>query len=90
VGVDVAIAAARFTLNGRPDPIKMTRTAAKSRSAMALKKIPWIVGRSFNAKRVSKPRTLAKAKWTAKTKIPWGQMPVTPEPRPNPPALMGK
>jgi hypothetical protein len=60
--MDVAIVAARFALNGRPDPIKMTRIAAKSRSAIALKKIPWIVGRSFKAKRVSRPSTLANAK----------------------------
>ena len=73
-----------------PDPIKINRIPAKSRSVVALKKIPWSVGRSLKAKRVSKPRILANAKWTAKTRIPCGQIPATPEPRPNPPALMGK
>ncbi len=38
--VNVATAVTRFALNGRPDPIKITRIPAKSRSAIALKKIP--------------------------------------------------
>jgi hypothetical protein len=66
VGVDVVATAAAFA-DGRPAPIKMTRIPAKSRSVITLKKIPWVVGRSFKAKRVSKPRMLASAKWTAKT-----------------------
>ena len=60
--MDLATIVARFGGDGKPDPIKMTRIPAKSKSAIALKKIPWIVGRSFKAKRVSKPRTLANAK----------------------------
>jgi len=87
-GVDVATTAA--TGDGKPDPIKMIRIPTKSRSVIALKKIPCSVGRSLKAKRVSKPRMLANEKWTAKTKIPCGQIPGTPEPRPNPPALIGK
>ena len=89
VSVDVGTAASVFC-GGSPNPINMTRIPAKSRSEIPLKKIPWVVGRSFKAKRVNKPRTLANAKWTAKTWIPCGHIPGTPEPRPNPPALIGK
>jgi len=90
VGVDVDVAMAAATGDGRPVPIKMIRIPAKSRSVIPLAKIPCIVGRSLMAKRVSKPRMLANAKWTAKTKMPCGQIPATPEPSPNPLALMGK
>lgn len=90
VGRGVDVAAVTCAGSGEPDPIKRTRMPENSRTMIPLKTIPWVVGRSFIAKRVNKPRMLANAKWTTKTKIPWGQMPATPEPSPKPPALMGK
>jgi len=90
VGAGVEVAAMTGVGDGNPDPIKMTRIPPRSRSVIPLKMIPCVVGRSLMAKRVSKPRTLASAKWTANTKMPWGQMPATPEPSPKPPALIGR
>jgi hypothetical protein len=89
VGVDVAAGTAG-AFAGTPAPIKMIMIPAKSRSEIPLTKIPETVGRSRNAKRVNRPSVLASAKWTTKTRMPCGQMPSTPEPRPNPPALMGR
>ena len=46
VGVeDETTSASRFTLDGKPDPIKMNRIHAKSASMATLKKIPRADGR---------------------------------------------
>lgn len=90
VALGVALGAPTAAAEGKPEPIKMIKMPTKSSRLMPLKIMPWAVGRNFKAKSVSKPSILANAKWTIKTKIPCGKMPGTPEPRPNPPALMGK
>jgi hypothetical protein len=76
--------------DGKPDPIKRKSTHVNSTSATMLKKIPRTDGRSFNMKRVSRPKILASAKCAAKTSTPCGKTPCKPEPRPKPPALTGR
>ena len=90
VGVDVETLAARFAVDGSPVPINLKRIAAKSSSAITLKRMPRAEGRSLNASRVIRPKRLASIKCAIKTSMPCGQIPSTPEPRPKPPALMGK
>lgn len=91
VSVAVGVAVAKTSEGeGSPVPIRGMRIAANKSKETKLNAIPLGVGRRRIAKRVNKPRTLASAKWTRKTRIPWGQMPATPEPSPKPPALTGR
>ena len=70
VRVTVGVVTAGLGAAGIPVPIKITMITRKSKTEITLKKTPCVVGRSLIAKRVSRPRNPANAKWTIKTRRP--------------------
>ena len=89
-GVGVEVLTVWGVVSGKPFPIKLKRVPVKTSSMTPLRIRPRFDGRSRNTSRAIRPRMLASMKCVAKTRIPSGQMPSTPEPRPKPLALMGK